>query len=70
MKIKEDRGHLLRRVIVIGILIPLTAYLSPLFAQDDKSMMIKEILKKVKLIKKKKRKKRKKKKKKRLKKKR
>ena len=39
MKIKEDRGHLLRRVIVIGILIPLTAYLSPLFAQDDKSMM-------------------------------
>ena len=39
MKIKEDRGHLLRRVIVTGILIPLTSYLSPLFAQDDKSMM-------------------------------
>ena len=39
MKIKEDRGHWLRRVIVTGILIPLTSYLSPLFAQDDKSMM-------------------------------
>ena len=40
MEIKNDRGHLLRRVIVTGILLPLTSYLSPLFAQDDdKNMM-------------------------------
>ena len=30
---------MLRRVIVTGILLPLTSYLSPLFAQDDKSTM-------------------------------
>ena len=39
MEIKIYRGHMLRRVIVTGILLPLTSYLSPLFAQDDKSTM-------------------------------
>ena len=39
MEIKKYRGHKLRRVIVTGILLPLTSYLSPLFAQDDKSTM-------------------------------
>ena len=35
MTIKEDKGQWLVRLLVTGILLPLTSHLSPLFAQDE-----------------------------------
>ena len=39
MNRQNNSNMWLLRVIVIGILLPLTSYLSPLYAQDDKTTM-------------------------------